>query len=241
MLVAIQEVIKDSCHNVPGAIRMHHELKSKGFRVSHRRLVSIMRKNGIYHKYHLKCVKTTDSNHNLARAEDLVKRQFDSFKVNEAWCGDITYIPTEEVCLYFASVVCLGSRYLVGYRFGPTMDTNLICEALMMAIRDENPAFGTIFHSDQASQYCSYQFQGLLSSVGFRCSMSRRGQCWDNAEAESFWSILKRDCLPVNRKFTSRKEEISKISNWLSYYNGFRPHSALGMLSSYQYRKKISD
>ena len=120
------------------------------------------------------------------------------------------------------------------------MDTNLICDALMMAIRDENPAFGTIFHSDQGSQYCSYQFQELLSSVGFRCSMSRRGQCWDNAVAESFWSILKRECLPVNRKFTSRKEGISKISNWLSYYNGFRPHSALGMQSPYQYRKKIS-
>ena len=219
---------------------MHHELKNKGFRVSHRRLVSIMRKNGIYHKFHRKYVKTTDSNHNLARADDLVKRQFDSFKVNEAWCGDITYIPTEEGWLYLASVVDLGSRCLVGYKFGPTMDTNLICDALMMAIRDENPAFGTIFHSDQGSQYCSYQFQELLSSVGFRCSMSRRGQCWDNAVAESFWSILKRECLPVNRKFTSRKEGISKISNWLSYYNGFRPHSALGMQSPYQYRKKIS-
>ena len=84
MLAAIQEVIKDSCNNVPSAIRMHHELKNKGFRVSHRRLVSIMRKNGIYHKFHRKYEKNTDSKHKLARAEDLVKRQFDSFKVNEA-------------------------------------------------------------------------------------------------------------------------------------------------------------
>lgn len=85
-----------------------------------------MRKNGIYHKYHRNYVKTTDGNHNKARAEDLVKRQFDSFKVNEAWCGDITYIPTEEGWLYLASVVDLGSRCLVGYKFCPTIDTNLI-------------------------------------------------------------------------------------------------------------------
>lgn len=207
---------------------MHHELKNKGFRVSHRRLVSIMRKNGIYHKYHRKYVKTTDNNHNLVKAEDLVKRKFDSFNVNEVW-------------LYLASVADLGSRCLVGYKFSPTMDTNLICDALMMAIRDENPAFGTIFHSELGSQNCSYQFQELLSSVRFRCSKSYRGQCWANAVAESFWSILKRVCLPINRKFTLRKEGISKISNRLLYYNGFTPHTALGMPSPYQYRKMIFD
>ncbi|SFS92837.1 hypothetical protein SAMN02910357_02627, partial [Succinivibrio dextrinosolvens] len=136
------------------SIRMHHELKNKGFRVSHRSLVS----KGIYHKYHRKYIKTTDSNHNLARAEDLVKRQFDSFKVNEARCGDITYIPTEGGWLYLASVVDLGSRCLVDYKFGPTMDTNLIFDSLMMAIGDENPSFGTIFHYAQGSLYCTCLF-----------------------------------------------------------------------------------
>ena len=120
------------------------------------------------------------------------------------------------------------------------MDTDLICNALLMAVKEENPAVGTIFYSDQGSQYCYLQFQELLTSIGFRCSMSRRGQCWDNAVAESFWSILKRECLPLNTKYKSRKEGIRKISNWISYYNGFRPHSTLGMMSPYQYRKKIS-
>ena len=169
-----------------------------------------MRKNGFYLKFHRKYVKTTDSNHNLARAEDLVKRQFNSFKVNEAWCGDITYIPTEESWLYIASVVGLGSRCLVGWKFGATMDTDLICNALLMAVKEENPAVGTIFHSEQGAQYCSHQFQELLTSIGFRCSMSRRGQCWDSAVAESFWSILKRECLPLNTKYKSRKEGIRK-------------------------------
>lgn len=153
MLVVVQEVIKDSCNNVPSAISMHHELKNNGFSVSNRRLVSIMRKNGIYHKYHRKYVKTTDSNHNLVREDDLVKRKFDSFKDNEAWCGDFTYSPTEEGWLYLASVVDLVSRCLAGYKIGQTMDTNLICDALVMTIRDETPAFGTIFYSAIGSQY----------------------------------------------------------------------------------------
>jgi transposase InsO family protein len=221
------------------SVKFNHELNRKGFKVSHKRLVSIMRKNGFYHKYHRKYVVTTDSNHNLARAENLVNREFNSFKVNEAWCGDITYIPTDEGWLYLASVVDLCSRCLVGYKFGATMDTDLICGALLMAIKEENQTVGTIFHSDQGSQYCSYQFQELLKSKGFRCSMSRRGQCWDNAVAESFWATLKRECLPVNRKFSSRSEGIKKIINWISYYNGLRPHSSLGMLSLYQYRNRV--
>lgn len=115
-----------------------------------------------------------------------------------------------------------------------------LAKALFKSEKKKGLGILPIFHYDQGSPYCSYQFQELLSSVGFCCSMSRRGQCWNNAVAESFWSILKRECLPLNRKFTSRKEGISKISNWLSYYNGFRPHSALGLQSPYQYRKKIS-
>ncbi len=199
-----------------------------------------MRKNGFFHKYHRKYVVTTDSNHNLSRAENLINREFNSFKVNEAWCGDITYIPTDEGWLYLASVIDLCTRCVVGYRFGAIMEAKLVCDAFLLAVKEENPAAGTIFHSDQGSQYCSYQFQELLSCTGFRSSMSRKGQCWDNAVAESFWATLKRECLPLNRKFSSRKEGIKEITNWISYYNGFRPHSALGMLSPYQYRNKIS-
>ena len=238
VLIAVKDVIKDSNNTVPGAVRVHHELDKKGFKVSHKRLVEIMRANGIYHKYHRKYVVTTDSNHNLARAENRRNRQFNSFKKNEAWCGDITYIPTEEGWLYLASVVDIATRCLVGYKFGATMDTDLICNALLMAIKDENPSIGTIFHSDQGSQYCSHQFQELLVAMGLRTSMSRRGQCWDNAVAESFWATLKRECLPACGAFTTRSEGIKVIERWISYYNGFRPHSALGMKSPYQYRSQ---
>ena len=97
--------------------------------------------------------------------------------MNEAWCGDITYIPTEEEGLYLASVVDIATRCLVGYRFGATMHTDLICNALLMAIKDENPSIATIFHSDQGSKSCYHQFQELLVAMGLRTSMSRRGQC----------------------------------------------------------------
>ena len=112
----------------------------------------------------------------------------------------------EEGWLYLASVVDIATRCLVGYKFGATMDTDLICNALLMAIKDENPSIGTIFHSDQGSQYCSHQFQELLVAMGLRTSMSRRGQCWDNAVAESFWATLKRECLPACGAFTTRSE-----------------------------------
>ncbi len=198
-----------------------------------------MRQNGIYHKYHRKYIATTDSSHNLARAENLIDRKFNSFAVNEAWCGDITYIPTDEGWLYLASVVDICSRCLIGYQFGSSMDTDLIINALLMAVKSESPSAGTIFHSDQGSQYCSHKFQELLQTMGFRCSMSRKGQCRDNALAESFWATLKKECLPISGTFSSRNEGIKVIRKWISYYNGFRPHSALGMRSPYQYRNNV--
>lgn len=149
-----------------------------------------MRTKGIYHKYHRKYVVTTDSNHNQARAENLIYRQLYLFKRNEARCGDITYITTDEGRLYLASVVDIATRCLVGYKFCSTMDTDLTCNALLMAIKDENPSVGTIFHLYLGSQDCSHQFQELLSSMGGFIS-SRKGQCWDNAVQNHFFCVEK--------------------------------------------------
>lgn len=130
----------------------------------------------------------------------------------------------------------LASRCLVGYSFDSTMKTSLVVDALRMAIANEHPAPGLIFHSDQGSQYCSHVFQEFLLRQGISGSMSERGQCWDNAPAESFWATLKRETLPLSGCFSSRKEAQDTVTRWISYYNGTRPHSQLGMRSPYQFR-----
>ncbi len=190
---------------------------------------------GIFHRWHRKFVKTTDSDHHLARFPNLIQRRFDEFGVNEAWCGDITYIPTEEGWLYLASVIDLKTRRLVGYCFSTRMSSDIVIKALEMAIKAEKPARGCIFHSDQGSQYCSNAFQTVLNKNGFRCSMSERGQCWDNALAEALWATLKRECLPWNECFSSRLEAEREIVCWIRYYNGKRPHSKLGGKSPMTY------
>ena len=188
--------------------------------------------HGIFHRYHRKYVATTDSNHNPARLPNLIDRQFNRYAI----CGDITYIPTDEGRLFMASVLDLASRCLVGYSFDSTMKTSLVVDALRMAIANEHPSPGLIFHSDQGSQYCSHVFQEFLLHQGISGSMSERGQCWDNAPAESFWATLKRETLPLSGCFSSRKEAQDTVTRWISYYNGTRPHSQLGMRSPYQFR-----
>lgn len=191
--------------------------------------------SGIYHRFHRQYVKTTDSDHNLPRCPNLLDRRFNDFGINEAWCGDITYLPTDEGWLYLASVIDLGTRRLVGYCFSKRMTTDIVMNALRMAYNNERPSEGCIFHSDQGSQYCSHAFQQELVEHAFRPSMSRLGQCWDNAPAEAFWATLKRECVPSNGSFKTRTEAMLQCTKWIRYYNLKRPHSTLGMKSPYKY------
>lgn len=218
-----------------GLLNIYQNLRDQGISISVPRLRHILRTHGIFHRWHRKFVKTTDSDHRLPRFPNLIERRFDEFGVNEAWCGDITYIPTEEGWLYLASVIDLKTRRLVGYCFSNRMSADIVIKALEMAIKAEKPAPGCIFHSDQGSQYCSNAFQAVLNKHGFRCSMSERGQCWDNAPAEAFWATLKRECLPWNECFSSRLEAQREIVSWIRYYNGKRPHSKLGGKSPMAY------
>ena len=213
-------------------LRLYLALRQQGLSVGFKRLRRLLRSNGIFHRYHRKYIATTDSNHNLARLPNLIDRQFNRYAINQAWCGDITYIPTDEDWLFMASVLDLASRY----SFDSTMKTSLVVDALRMAIANEHPAPGLIFHSDQGSQYCSHVFQEFLLRQGISGSMSERGQCWDNAPAESFWATLKRETLPLSGCFSSRKEAQDTVTRWISHYNGTRPHSQLGMRSPYQFR-----
>ena len=236
LLCHVRTVISRCGKQVPGVMRLYLALRREGLSVGFKRLRRLLRSNGIFHRYHRKYIATTDSNHNLARLPNLIDRQFNRYAINQAWCGDITYIPTDEGWLFMASVLDLASRCLVGYSFDSTMKTSLVVDALRMAIANEPPSPGLIFHSDQGSQYCSHVFQEFLLHQGISGSMSERGQCWDNAPAESFWAILKRETLPLSGCFSSRKEAQDTVTRWISYYNGTRPHSQLGMRSPYQFR-----
>ena len=236
IVTTIKAFIQDDCYgHTPGLLTCYRFLRKQQISIDFKRLRRLLRDNGIVHRYHHKYVKTTDSEHQLAFAPNLLNRQFDNFGINQAWCGDITYIPTREGWLYLARVLDSGTRRLVGYCFGSRMTTNLITNALQMAYNNELPDAGCIFHSDRGSQYCSHEFQEVLQDYGFRCSMSRRAQCWDNAVAESFWATLKRETLPLSKAFNSRSEVCSVIQKWIFYYNGKRPHSKLGFQSPNEY------
>ena len=159
LLCHVRSVISRCGKQAPGVMRLYLALRQQGLSVGFKRLRRLLRSNGIFHRYHRKYVATTDSNHNLARLPNLIDRQFNRYAINQAWCGDITYIPTDEGWLFMASVLDLASRCLVGYSFDSTMKTSLVMDALRMAIANEHPAPGLIFHSDQGSQYCNHIFQ----------------------------------------------------------------------------------
>lgn len=220
---------------VPGVLVCYRLLRQKGISIDIKRLRRLMRAEGLFHRFHRKYVCTTDSEHDLPKAPNLLDRRFDEFGINQAWCGDITYIPTAEGWLYLASVIDLGTRRLVGYCFDKRMTKQLVINALKKAYENEQPDAGCIFHSDQGSQYCSQAFQETLQEYQLRSSMSRRAQCWDNAPAEAFWATLKRETLPLNGCFNSREEAKRHVQDWLYYYNGRRPHSKLGMKSPNEY------
>ena len=145
LLCHVRSVISRCGKQVPGVMRLYLALRQQGLSVGFKRLRRLLRSNGIFHRYHRKYVVTTDSNHNLARLPNLIDRQFNRYAINQAWCGDITYIPNDEGWLFMASVLDLASRCLVGYSFDSTMKTSLVVDALRMAIANEHPAPGLVF------------------------------------------------------------------------------------------------
>lgn len=165
--------------------RMHRELLTRGLRVGKERVRRLMQRHGIRAKGKRKFVVTTDSAHRLPVAPDLVQRRFTPAAPNVVWSGDITYIATDEGWLYLAAVLDLHSRQMVGWSLQAHMQTSLVKDALLMACFRRRPAAGLIFHSDRVSQYCSQDFQDTLTAWGICSSMSRKGNCWDNAPTEA--------------------------------------------------------
>jgi putative transposase len=217
--------------------RMHKELVARGIRVGRERVRKLMKQHGIRAKTKRKFVVTTDSKHNLPIAPDLVQRRFNPETPNQLWSGDITYIATDEGWVYLAAVIDLFSRQVVGWSMKDHMQTSLVKDAITMAGFRRRPEVGLIFHSDRGSQYCSHEFQDALKGWGIRSSMSRKGNCWDNAPTESFWGRLKTASL-YGRKFATRQEAMDAVLDWIAFYNHRRLHSTLGYVSPMQYEDR---
>ena len=217
-----------------GAPRIQAELAAQGRRHSVRRIARLMRALGLYGKTRRKFVKTTDSKHALPVAPNLLERNFTPETPNSVWAGDITYIPTKEGWLYLAVTMDLFARTIIGWSMSHTMTAELPLSALNMAVSRRNPPAGVIFHSDRGSQYASHAFQDALKQNEMLCSMSRKGDCWDNAVVESFFETLKRE-LVDGCVYRSHEEARQAIFEYVEvYYNRKRRHSSLGYLTPWE-------
>ena len=201
------------------------------------RVRKLMQQHGIRARTKRKFVVTTDSRHSLPVAPDLVQRRFNPEAPNQLWSGDITYIATDEGWLYLAAVIDLFSRQVVGWSLQPHMQAGLVKDALAMAWWRRRPPPGLILHSDRGSQYCSGEFQDALKDWKMRSSMSRKGNCWDNAPTESFWGRLK-TARVHGHKFATREQARQAVMDWMAFYNHRRLHSSLGYLSPMQFEQR---
>ncbi|MEN8717269.1 MAG: IS3 family transposase [Sulfurovum sp.] len=209
-----------------------------GLFVSRKRISNIMKDLNLKVKMKKRYKNTTDSNHNLPIAPNILNQDFYASTKNEKYVGDITYISTGEGWLYLATVIDLYSRKVVGWSMNDEMEVSLVNDALNMALRHRKPSKGLIWHTDRGSQYASYSHRDLLKENGIVQSMSRKGNCWDNAVAESFFKSLKSDLVYQNIFYTKNqaKQEIFKYIEF--FYNRIRPHSYLGNLSPVEFEEK---
>jgi putative transposase len=220
-----------------GSPKIHGELQRRGKRHGKNRIVRLMRKDGLYSKTKRKFRVTTDSNHSQPVAPNLLNREFTPASANQAWVCDITYIWTAEGWLYLAIVMDLFSRTIVGWSMAERMTRQLTMEALTLAAKRRNPPRGLLHHSDRGSQYASDDYQALLTKHGMVCSMSRTGNCWDNAPAESFFGILKRELI-FHKRYLSRSQARQSIFDYIErFYNRRRIHSSLGYLTPNEFEE----
>jgi putative transposase len=214
-----------------GAQRLHKELVASGCAVSLWKVKRLRRKLGLVCKPKRRVIRTTDSHHTLPVAPNLVNRNFAPGERNRVWVSDITYIPTRQGWVYLAGIKDLHSREIVGFSLSERMDTSLVLHALTQAVLFHRPPVGLILHSDRGSQYCSGAYQEKLGAYGVVCSMSRKGDCYDNAPMESFWGLLKNELVHHNN-YGSQAEAIADITEYIEvFYNRQRRQAALGYLS----------
>lgn len=223
-----------------GSRRLVSALQAQGRTLGRYRVRRLMREAALRPVWKRKFVHTTDSKHDLPVAENLLNRQFDVAAPNQAWTSDITYVRTRQGWLYLAAVMDLFSRKIIGWSMAPTMPTELVAAALRMALQQRKPPPGLLLHSDRGSQYASLEYQALLAQHGIRCSMSRKGNCWDNAVMERFFLNLKMERV-WQRDYANHGEAQRDITEYIvSFYNGVRLHSTLGYLSPAAYERKMA-
>ena len=225
------KAIHEQHRQVYGSPRIHRQLRTEGVRVSRKRVERLMREAGIHVPPRRRYVVTTDSDHDQPIAANLLEQDFRAQAPDTKWVTDITYVETEEGWLYLAAIIDLFSRRVVGWSMDQRMDRSLVLRALDMALGQRAPGKGLIHHSDRGSQYASEDYRRALIDAGITASMSRRGNCYDNAVIESFWHTLKVE-LVYRRHFITRAEASAAIFDYIeSFYNRIRLHSSLGYLT----------
>lgn len=233
-LVALIRAVHQASRKTYGSPRITAELGSQGEHVNHKRIERLMRRHDIRAKQPNRFVRTTDSRHDRPVADNVLNQQFEVKAPNRVWTADITYIDTTEGWLYLAVVMDLFSRRIVGWAMDNHMPTSLVEDALKMALGRRQPPKGLLHHSDRGSQYASQDYQNLLKKADIQVSMSRTGNCYDNAVQESFFGTLKCEC--ASERYVSLAAAHTSLFEYIeAWYNPRRRHSALGYLSPEQF------
>ena len=222
-----------------GSERLQHELKEQGIKVGICRIRRIKKKLGLRCKQKRKFRATTDSNHAFPVAENLLNQQFEAMAPNRIWLSDISYIPTEEGWLYLAGHKDIFTGEIVGYAMGNRITKNLVSQSLFKAVAAKRPAAGLIHHSDRGRQYCAHEYRKLMDQFKMIPSMSRKGDCYDNAPMESFWGTLKNELIH-HRRYKTREQAILEITEYIEvFYNRQRRQARLGYLSPAVYERQF--
>jgi putative transposase len=238
-LIPKVQVIHERVRGSYGARRISEELTAEGEPCGRTKAATLMQLANVSAKQKKKFKATTDSKHKLPVAKNVLNRNFTVSQADRAYCSDITYIWTREGWLYLAIVLDLYSRKVVGWSINNRMTKQLVINALQMAIWRRRPLTGLIFHSDRGSQYCSHDFQKLLKKNRMESSMSRKGNCWDNSVAESFFGSLKTERV-YDSQYRTREEARGDVIDYIEmFYNSNRRHSYLGYLSPAEFEKQM--
>lgn len=240
MLLATIRVLHQESRQTYGSPSIWRALRAQGHQVGEHRVARLMRHDGLRANTMKPWRATTDSSHRLPVAANTLQRQFTVAEPNRVWAGDITYIWTLEGWLYLAVLLDLYSRAVIGWAMGPRLTGDLVEQALRMALTTRQPTAGLLHHSDRGSQYAAGPYQQLLTAHGITTSMSRLGNCWDNACVESFFGTLKRE-LVYHRQYTTRREATQDIFEYIEvFYNRQRRHSTLGYRSPAEFEARVA-